>query len=446
MAQIRQPRPYPWSHLRRLDRRQRWAERSALKALGVPGAAAIASAQELLGATVELRAGHIEAVSHQHRGTLLEQRPHGPLVAATLSTDAGPNSVSALAFCSAHFAAAVVDRLLGGDGTLPYLPQAELDALSRGALGYLLARTLADGSSRLRLCEVVNQPRAVLERMVPGSSWLWPLTLVVEPRPSEASGRRLQGQVSLLWVLPEAPEAVSTADTTPRRPQLPPTHLRGLPLTLCAHAGHLTLTRDELETLSYGDVVIPERCRLQRRGLGFVGELELHAAGARRALLRCQLLPQSQLPDSQLRVLEVLGQATGSGRGRLLSHSPEADNSKGSPGDRKSEETSMGQSRSKEQTESEEHTKAGGAGRAEAIERSVQLAGDAPVELCIELSRFTLRLEELASIEAGEVLSSGRPIGERVTLRAGDQPLAHGELVDVDGEIGMRITEVLGAG
>jgi flagellar motor switch/type III secretory pathway protein FliN len=41
------------------------------------------------------------------------------------------------------------------------------------------------------------------------------------------------------------------------------------------------------------------------------------------------------------------------------------------------------------------------------------------------------------------VLLTGRRIGEAVTLRAAGRPLAHGELVDVEGEIGVRLTEIL---
>lgn len=66
--------------------------------------------------------------------------------------------------------------------------------------------------------------------------------------------------------------------------------------------------------------------------------------------------------------------------------------------------------------------------------------GDAPIELSIEVARFAMTLDELARLRPGEVLASGQALGEKVTLRAGDRAIARGELVQVDGEIGIRIT------
>jgi type III secretion protein Q len=73
---------------------------------------------------------------------------------------------------------------------------------------------------------------------------------------------------------------------------------------------------------------------------------------------------------------------------------------------------------------------------------ALRIAGDAPVELCVELARFVMPLEELASLRLGQVLFTGRAIGEHVTLRAGDRALARGELVDVEGELGVRISSL----
>ena len=55
---------------------------------------------------------------------------------------------------------------------------------------------------------------------------------------------------------------------------------------------------------------------------------------------------------------------------------------------------------------------------------------------------MTLPLETLASLRVGQVLETGRAIGERVRLCAGSQVVAEGELVRVDGEIGVRLTRV----
>lgn len=68
---------------------------------------------------------------------------------------------------------------------------------------------------------------------------------------------------------------------------------------------------------------------------------------------------------------------------------------------------------------------------------------NAPVELQIELARFTFPLARLAELEPGTIIRAHQPVGSVVRLRAQDKVVAVGELVDVDGEIGIRITEVM---
>ncbi|HJL22850.1 MAG TPA: type III secretion system cytoplasmic ring protein SctQ, partial [Polyangiaceae bacterium LLY-WYZ-15_(1-7)] len=71
--------------------------------------------------------------------------------------------------------------------------------------------------------------------------------------------------------------------------------------------------------------------------------------------------------------------------------------------------------------------------------------GDAPVEVAVELGRLRLSLAQLTALRPGELLSTGVPIGERVRLRAGDTILGEGELVDVEGEVGVRILHLAGS-
>lgn len=71
-------------------------------------------------------------------------------------------------------------------------------------------------------------------------------------------------------------------------------------------------------------------------------------------------------------------------------------------------------------------------------ERTAQL----PVTLEIELARIDVPLGELARLEPGAVLPL--PIDRRglVTLRAGERAVARGELVEIEGAIGVRILSV----
>jgi len=68
---------------------------------------------------------------------------------------------------------------------------------------------------------------------------------------------------------------------------------------------------------------------------------------------------------------------------------------------------------------------------------------DAPIEVVAELARLTLRGEEVLGLVPGAVLAVALERTRAITLRAGGEPWAEGELVDVDGQLGVRVTRLL---
>lgn len=66
-----------------------------------------------------------------------------------------------------------------------------------------------------------------------------------------------------------------------------------------------------------------------------------------------------------------------------------------------------------------------------------------PVQVICEIGRVTLSAREVLELRAGAVLPVGRPLAGPVDLTAGGRLLARGELVDVEGEIGIRVTEIV---
>lgn len=74
-------------------------------------------------------------------------------------------------------------------------------------------------------------------------------------------------------------------------------------------------------------------------------------------------------------------------------------------------------------------------------ERHAQL----PVLLEVELARVEIPLAELAHLEPGAVLPLALDRRGLVTLRAGERAVARGELVDVEGAVGVRILSLEGA-
>lgn len=67
----------------------------------------------------------------------------------------------------------------------------------------------------------------------------------------------------------------------------------------------------------------------------------------------------------------------------------------------------------------------------------------APIEIVAELGRVTLRGEEVLGLAPGVVLAPTIDRRRAVVLRAGGEVWAEGELVDVDGEVGVRVTRLL---
>ncbi len=66
-----------------------------------------------------------------------------------------------------------------------------------------------------------------------------------------------------------------------------------------------------------------------------------------------------------------------------------------------------------------------------------------PVTVTVSLGELTLPAADVARLAPGQVVELDLPVGDPVTLRAAGQPLAQGELVDVDGALGVRILRLV---
>ena len=67
----------------------------------------------------------------------------------------------------------------------------------------------------------------------------------------------------------------------------------------------------------------------------------------------------------------------------------------------------------------------------------------APIEIVAELARITLRGAEVLGLAPGVVLTVTADRSRAVLLRAGGEIWAEGELVNVDGDLGVRVTRLL---
>ena len=67
---------------------------------------------------------------------------------------------------------------------------------------------------------------------------------------------------------------------------------------------------------------------------------------------------------------------------------------------------------------------------------------DLTVTLTVTVGSTSMSLARLASLAVGEILSLGVPCTGPVELRMGGAVVARGELLDVEGELGVRVTQL----
>ncbi len=373
------PRPYPYGAWPQVDRAEADLLRRAahLLPLAAPGRAAEA-ASALLGTEARVTPGALE---HCPRGSLGEC-VSDPLVAVVLVPPDGSARARIAIEIAPSLAAAVIDRVLGGEGgAAAPVPVTPLDEGERGVLAYVMARLLVEADERpWRLGAILTTSAALCAALGDGAATVWPVTVAI--------GTDDRGIVRA-WL----PEAVLEA--APRgEPRVDA--VRGVALELLVDAGHATLSVADLGSLRAGDVVVLDEAWAHPDAQGVRGEVRIRVAGARRTAWWCAIDPAGL----RLRATETTAE-TKVGEGRRMSDD-----------DRTGE--------------------------------ALVQAGDAPVEVTVELARFRMPLEELGALRPGEIVATGRAIGERVTVRAGERAIAIGELVDVDGEVGVRLLRVGG--
>jgi type III secretion system YscQ/HrcQ family protein len=204
---------------------------------------------------------------------------------------------------------------------------------------------------------------------------VYPITLQVGP-----AALHLRAYIPVRLALQSVPERIAVRN------------LQALRVTLSARAGVARLAGSALRELARGDIIVLDESALVREGERWRGQVSAGLLGSRN-YLQCALEDQGLRVEAYAHALaKELGMTTGTIH--------------------------------KSDTTADLHT---------------NIATDAPIELQVEIARFSVSLGELQRLQAGDVLTTGRKIGERVSVQVGGQAFAEGELVDVDGEVGVRL-------
>ncbi|MET0646054.1 MAG: FliM/FliN family flagellar motor switch protein [Pyrinomonadaceae bacterium] len=339
---------------------------------------------------------------------LSESRARSDSPRAFVSVVVEPWEARAVLVVEAAFASAIVDLMLGGGGATADAPRS-LSTAERAVLEFLCAQLLS------ALNEEAGEP-------------LFRLEAVTEDAGAAAQGRAVVttvrarvGQATGVVRLVYGPEALAALDEM-RSPLLARGDRRALRLAryeqFCAGArvsvlvGETEVGTADLAGLEPGDVVVVERVFGDWMGESAAGTLRARVgagdnvlvtgaagAGAAREGARAETL---RLTIEEVEVWE----ARGGDAGRL----------------RMEDESELG-----EETAAESG-----------------LLDNLLLTVRVELPARRISLEELTRLRAGQILDLDCRATDPVELVADGRPVATGELVDIEGRLGVRVTRLAG--
>ncbi len=96
-----------------------------------------------------------------------------------------------------------------------------------------------------------------------------------------------------------------------------------------------------------------------------------------------------------------------------------------------------------ETIEYEQFDQAQGAGGVAGVDTDLSRLSDIPMELSVELGRAHMTVGETLDLHIGSVVTLERLAGETAGLLVNGTAIARGEVIVVDEQYGLRITEIL---
>jgi type III secretion system YscQ/HrcQ family protein len=75
---------------------------------------------------------------------------------------------------------------------------------------------------------------------------------------------------------------------------------------------------------------------------------------------------------------------------------------------------------------------------------AADLLSDIPLQLMIELGRVPMNADEVVGLKVGHVIDLNKQAGEPLDLSVNGKVVARGEVVEIDGALGIRIVALAG--
>jgi flagellar motor switch protein FliM len=181
---------------------------------------------------------------------------------------------------------------------------------------------------------------------------------------------------------------------------------------LRAEIGHVEVTAGDLAQLRERDVVLVDGLTA-RPDKGEGGTVKLKLGLARAGYIAGELVLQNQAFVAK--VTEVVVGAP----------APPASEGDGAAG-------------------AEDAARAGRANMQEGQAEGADLLNDIPLQVAVEIGRLPITAEEVVGLKVGHVFDLNRQVGEPLDLSVNGKIVARGELVEVEGNLGIRIVSLAG--
>lgn len=348
-----------------------------------------------------------------------------------------PNKTRGLLEVELGLAHHAIDMLLGGSGDAVALRP--LTDLEEGVMTYLIIETLKALSPSID----PSLPKLRIEGVVRGFEDIRGLipdheNLTVVQLKAVFGGHA--GYVRL--VIPEDVLSVANPPTDAavrraRRVADAEAHLsrlRNVKAWLRAEIGNVEITSTELAQLSERDVVLVDAlsCRPDQ---GEGGTARLKVGYGRAGHLEAEIVVEDGRFLAKVTGIHVGGPPP-PGAGDEPVEPPSTDGegggAAGAPGEEPDEATTPGSVRGRNDVEDAQS--AGGA----------DLMNDIPLQIAVELGRVSTTAEEVVALKVGHVFDLNRVAGEPLDLSVNGKVVARGELVEIDGNLGVRILSLAG--
>jgi len=345
-----------------------------------------------------------------------------------------PDGDSALCWVEGALAHRIVDRILGGAGE-PSTDSRALTEIEIGIFTYVMLRMIrsvhelgtAEVGSLLRLSRLGGAKEFA---NVGGNE------PCVRIRVNVTLG---SGGGVVEVALPETALAHLRRDAAQAPDPVVPAGLGGVPIWCRAEVGQMTLDTDDLGSLERGDVLVPEVLHAGWRDGRFVGGCLLRFSSGGAGAIRARFVDE---PGSvRLRIVDfVVDGLEERGETEEIAMTgtpdePEADEMEVShelpsidDGDEAAAEVPLAEVAP---------LPTGATGTAAAMVQGV------PLTVSVEMGRVRLTVAEFSNLTEGQVLELRRPPEAPVDLVVGGRVVAQGELIDIQGELGVRISGIV---